>query len=153
MGFEPKIWQGGDTVTAAHLNRIEQGIGDNSLPEITASDKNKYLHTNESTGALEWAEAQSGGGDVGVFVVHLSFYGSNNYVADKTITEIEAALQNGLAIIGVTDEGTSLIYNYGVFFGLDFQEDPLLYRYTPNDYFDPDTMYVSSVITLATAIV
>ena len=26
MDFEPKTWVGGDTVTAAHLNRIEEGI-------------------------------------------------------------------------------------------------------------------------------
>lgn len=28
MEFEPKTWVGGETVTAAHLNRIEQGIAE-----------------------------------------------------------------------------------------------------------------------------
>lgn len=28
MEFEKKTWVGGDTVTAAHLNRIENGIDD-----------------------------------------------------------------------------------------------------------------------------
>lgn len=32
------------------------------LPDIGSSDKNKFLHTNESTGELEWAEGGSGGG-------------------------------------------------------------------------------------------
>lgn len=32
------------------------------LPTVGTSDKGKYLHTNESTGALEWAEA--GGSDL-----------------------------------------------------------------------------------------
>ena len=31
------------------------------LPTVGASDKDKYLHTNDSTGALEWAEGGSGG--------------------------------------------------------------------------------------------
>ena len=28
MSYEPNEWQSGDTVTAAHLNRIEQGIAE-----------------------------------------------------------------------------------------------------------------------------
>lgn len=39
----------------------------NELPAVGSSDKGKFLHTNESTGALEWAEGGSGGG---VLVVH-----------------------------------------------------------------------------------
>ena len=31
------------------------------LPEVTTEDKNKYLHTNEDTGALEWSEVAGGG--------------------------------------------------------------------------------------------
>lgn len=36
------------------------GGGGSSLPEVTADDKDKYLHTNASTGDLEWS-AVSGG--------------------------------------------------------------------------------------------
>ena len=39
----------------------------NELPDVGSSDKGKYLHTNESTGALEWSE---GGGSGGVITVH-----------------------------------------------------------------------------------
>ena len=53
MEFEPKTWVGGDTVTAAHLNRIEQGIVEagqsggesgnifwcNGVPETNGIDK------------------------------------------------------------------------------------------------------------------
>lgn len=34
------------------------------LPAVGASDKGKYLHTNSSTGALEWAEGGGGGSSV-----------------------------------------------------------------------------------------
>lgn len=30
------------------------------LPDIGSSDKNKFLHTNDSTGAVEWADAPDG---------------------------------------------------------------------------------------------
>lgn len=30
------------------------------LPAVTASDKDKFLHTNDSTGAVEWADAPDG---------------------------------------------------------------------------------------------
>ena len=32
------------------------------LPTVGSSDKDKFLHTNASTGALEWAEGGSGSG-------------------------------------------------------------------------------------------
>jgi hypothetical protein len=38
------------------------------LPAVGAGDKGKFLHTNESTGALEWSEGGGSGG--GVLVVH-----------------------------------------------------------------------------------
>lgn len=56
----------GDTFTcSSHLDRpTSSTLSDTSseLPAVGANDKNKYLHTNESTGALEWAEGGSGGG-------------------------------------------------------------------------------------------
>lgn len=33
----------------------------NELPAVASTDRGKFLHTNESTGALEWAEGGSGG--------------------------------------------------------------------------------------------
>ena len=38
----------------------------NEVPSISASDKDKYLHTNASTGALEWLAAGSGGNPLAV---------------------------------------------------------------------------------------
>ena len=38
------------------------GLESASVPEVASTDKGKYLHANESTGALEWAEASGGGG-------------------------------------------------------------------------------------------
>lgn len=66
------------------------------LPDIGSSDKNKFLHTNESTGALEWAEGGSGGG---VLVVH-DVLGT----LDKTWQEIaNAVATTGAAIVHDND--------------------------------------------------
>ena len=62
-----------------------------SLPEVTASDKGKYLKANESTGDPEWAEGGSSGG--GVLVVH-----DVDGTLDKTWQEIADA---GVAILSV----------------------------------------------------
>ena len=68
--------------------------GGSDLPEVTASDKDKYLHTNSSTGDLEWS-AVSGGG---AFVVDTSIQGEEgNYtlVCNKTVAEILAEMSAG----------------------------------------------------------
>ena len=86
------------------------------LPEVGADDKDKYLHTNASTGDPEWA---SGGGG-GAFVIHLTKTtedGTTTYTADKTVGEIYEAAQNGpvLAIefheSGYSEEPEILIYS------------------------------------------
>lgn len=59
----------------------------NELPAVEAADKGKFLHTNESTGALEWAEGGSGGG---VLVVTATTEG-NATTLDKTWQEINDA--------------------------------------------------------------
>ena len=56
----------------------------NELPAVAAADKGKYLHTNESTGDLEWATAGGSGG--GVLVVH-----DVDGTLDKTWQEIRDA--------------------------------------------------------------
>lgn len=75
----------GDTFTcASHLDKpTSSTLSDTSseLPSVGTSDKNKFLHTNESTGALEWAEGGSGGG---VLVVNVD----ENGTLDKTWQEI-----------------------------------------------------------------
>ena len=38
-------------------------IVDNPIPSVSADDKDKYLHTNASTGDLEWASVSGGGGE------------------------------------------------------------------------------------------
>lgn len=65
-----------------YLYKIAQGSG--GVPAVEDADKGKYLHANESTGDLEWAEGGSGGG---VLVVHVDEEGA----LDKTWNEINAA--------------------------------------------------------------
>ena len=72
-------------------------IAPSSLPEVTASDKGKYLKANESTGDPEWASGSSGGG---VLVVHES--DAELPVLDKTWTEIKDACDSGSIVITVT---------------------------------------------------
>lgn len=44
-------------------NQGEYALADETkeLPAVETTDKDKYLHTNASTGALEWSEVQGGG--------------------------------------------------------------------------------------------
>ena len=61
-----------------------------SLPEVTASDKGKYLKANESTGDPEWASGGSSGG--GVLVVDVTWNDEGTIATlDKTWNEINSA--------------------------------------------------------------
>lgn len=51
-----------ETRIEKYLYKIAQGSG--GVPPVEDADKGKYLHANESTGALEWAEGGSGGGEL-----------------------------------------------------------------------------------------
>lgn len=68
-----------------------------SLPSIMEEDKDKYLHTNESTGALEWSQIQSDG----AFSVTITI-GENTITVDKTPQEIAAAAANGEVIVATS---------------------------------------------------
>ena len=65
-----------------------------SLPEVTASDKGKYLKANESTGDPEWASGGSSGG--GVLVVTVT-----DGMLDKTWQEIH---DGGFGVVAVGDD-------------------------------------------------
>lgn len=67
-----------------------------SLPEVTDSDKGKYLKANESTGDPEWA---SGGSSGGVLVVGATFT-ETTMTLNKTWQEIHDA---DVAFVVVTD--------------------------------------------------
>jgi len=69
------------------------------LPTVTSDDKDKYLHTNDTTGALEWSAVSGGGG--GALVVNVTETESNNryiYTCDKTANEILSALEEKAVI-------------------------------------------------------
>lgn len=78
--------------------RIEKYLaviaGKAGVPAVEASDKGKFLHTNESTGALEWAEGGGSGG--GVMVVT-----DTDGTLDKTWQEIHDAFMTG--VVRLTD--------------------------------------------------
>lgn len=65
-----------------YLYKIAQGSG--GVPAVEDADKGKYLHANESTGDIEWAEA---GGSGGGAVVH-AVINENTLTLDKTWQEI-----------------------------------------------------------------
>lgn len=77
----------------------------NELPAVASTDKGKFLHTNESTGALEWAEGGSGGG---VLVVT-----DTDGTLDKTWQEIHGAMLVGHVVI---DDGTNALCAIGAIF-------------------------------------
>ena len=74
------------------------------LPDIGSSDKNKFLHTNESTGALEWAEGGGSGG--GVLVVTEA-----NRKLSESFNTINAALKSGQMVQLIkSNEVSGIIY-------------------------------------------
>lgn len=74
-----------ETRIERYLYKIAQGSG--GVPPVEDADKGKYLHANESTGDLEWAEGGSGGG---VLVVTVTTSGETKTM-DKTWQEIADA--------------------------------------------------------------
>lgn len=86
-----------ETRIERYLYMIAQGSG--GVPPVEDADKGKYLHANESTGDLEWAEGGSGGG---VLVVH-----DVEGTLDKTWQEIHDAFVAGsVRIQNGTDTNT-----------------------------------------------
>lgn len=84
-----------------YLYKIAQGSG--GVPAVEDADKGKYLHANESTGALEWAEGGSGGG---VLVVH-----EVGGALDKTYKQIVDALHaNGVILEWTLEDGSIDVY-------------------------------------------
>ena len=105
------------------------------LPAVTASDKDKFLHTNDSTGAVEWADVPTelpsvSGTDEGkvltvnnsgVWVAANPASGGGVLVVtdadgtlDKTWQEIHDA---GFAVIVNNEDGKTI--NYITFIGID----------------------------------
>lgn len=75
----------------------------NELPAVAAADKGKYLHTNESTGALEWAEGGSGGGALVVT--------DTDGALDKTWQVIHDAMLSGGAVVQVGETNAYIVLN------------------------------------------
>lgn len=79
--------------------------GGSDLPEVTADDKDKYLHTNSSTGDLEWSAVSGGGGGnivVAKFERTVSSDGTTvTTTCDKTFAELDTARTQGADVIGV----------------------------------------------------
>ena len=90
--------------------------GGSDLPEVTADDKDKYLHTNSSTGNLEWSAVSGGGGGSGggVLVVdsELQMNPAPVFVLKKTAGEIMAALQGGSIAVVREDSSYDDVANY-----------------------------------------
>ena len=74
------------------------------VPPVTADDKNKYLHMNETTGEKEWSEVSGGGGGGGMLKVIASESG-DDLVLDKNYNEIHEAVVNGNGAFVLTKNG------------------------------------------------
>ena len=85
-----------DNTNPAILRGLLDDLNSSNLPPVTAADKGKFLHANESTGDLEWAAAAPSGG--GILTVtgtygETAHFGGPGYTLDKTYAEIHAALE------------------------------------------------------------
>lgn len=95
------------------------GLESASVPEVASADKGKYLHANESTGAIEWAEA-SGGGSSAV-VVHVDW---NTGALDRTWTELLNASKTGLVYIYDGDNTGGAV---AIMAQIGYSDDPVSY--------------------------
>lgn len=94
---------------ADRVNGLEAG----AVPEVASTDKGKYLHTNESTGALEWAEA-SGGSSSGPLIVNL-VEGDQINTLDKTWQEIyDAPFAVVIKNLGENAKGRQDVWYIGI---------------------------------------
>ena len=82
-----------DNVTFIYGGKV-YAVAPSELPAVTSDDKDKFLHTNGSTGALEWTEAGGGGG-----MLVVTFGGSYGLTPDKTVAEIAAAASAGQLVV------------------------------------------------------
>ena len=107
------------------------------LPSVTSSDKNKYLHTNSLTGALEWDEIESGGSDI--LICEVVQEGSSGE-SSMTYSEIEAAINAGKRVILAYKEDaySNNPIHIGDFFALDEENGYLtatvIYAYNITSY-------------------
>ena len=74
------------------------------LPNVGSNDKDKYLHTNASTGALEWVSAP-GGGSNDIVIVEID---TANATSSMTFDEIQAAATAGKTLLATLD-GNALV--------------------------------------------
>ena len=109
---------------------------DSELPAVEAADKGKFLHANESTGALEWAEGGSGGG---ALVVNGTWNeAGTECVLDKTYKEIydadlaiwkNADSENKDTYICVNCAYDPFTHGYGVIFSQPFSSETYQYKF------------------------
>ena len=103
-----------DIVDEAEWNRIRAAGAATPLPAVGGSDKNKYLHTNGSTGAVEWETLDkelptSSAGDKGKFL-HLNGYTGNKEWANAPAELPTSPTTDGEYVLTCTvAEGTATI--------------------------------------------
>ena len=93
MSYVKKTWAGGDTITSAALNNMENGIeaaGAASLPSVTAADNGKVAKVANGAWSAEDDK----------LVVTMT-ENSGMYTADKTVEEILAADAAGKTVEAV----------------------------------------------------
>ena len=101
MAYEPTTWAGGDTVTAAKLNKLEQGVAEAASTGggllVTLRINNDETNGEESESGTESEVAHGGVVEVSATPVY----------TDKTAREIIETLESGgnvvLKVITITD--------------------------------------------------
>lgn len=109
------------------------------LPDIGSSDKNKYLHTNESTGDLEWATAGGSGGGVEIVRFNKTKSADSNTEGrcDHTLDELIQAYAAGKDILCYISDYNGFITPLGI---LMVSDDPQsTYAMTPIFMYSDET--------------
>ena len=86
MSYEPTVWQAGDTVTSAKLNKIEQGVassGSNYIVECEQDETDDYVFYTTNT-AEEIFNLVAAGQHV-IFHIPESDYAGSTYITADAI--------------------------------------------------------------------
>ena len=112
---------------------------DSELPAVATTDKGKFLHTNESTGDLEWATAGGSGGGVEIVRFEKTKAADSNTEGrcDHTLDELIQAYAAGKDILCYISDYNGFITPLGI---LMVSDDPQsTYAMTPFFMYSDET--------------
>lgn len=141
------VAMGGTEADVEDLDMIQEvlqkmkDVAGGAVPEVEAADKGKFLHADESTGELEWAEAGGGLPPIGLYdkgkYLRLNQSNEPEWVDDNAPIQLTVSGSN---LVNTSVYGQSLysgikkVSKYYVLVGNDFSYDITWYSVVSTKY-------------------